>query len=302
MNSRTRRRGSASKLKSKSQSPGRSPLDLSEGEEKEEANRVLSTTKNTTKRRGRRPLGRSKSHDDTPINDDDDDDESEEEEEKARRGRARNPLSASMSMASPYQNGASYLPTAYGGGGGADGTALGGAAGAARERSVDRIRARSTSTDRRRDISKERGSRRDRSQSRSRQSKSGDGSINNDRAAQRRADRRASLEASLGVLSMDDSCASFDQSVSSMVSDAPSLLIHGMDSSLSSNANVDTESRRSNRRNLRRTQSRDSTSTDYTATQRQNKQRKPPPKTKTWDGRLDDVLNRRRARNAAAGK
>lgn len=289
MNRRGRVRRGDKHSKSQSHSPERSPLQFSDEEEEEEEDSGILSTNNRQRRpvggRPRQPLSRSKSVDETYQHDDEDDDEEDDSEEEERRGRR------SLTMPAAY-GAASYLPTAYGAGGG-----LGAPDGGphVRERSVDRIRARTN--DRRRDFSKERGAgRRDRSTSRTRSNITPEQQKANERAAQRRRDRRASLEASLGMMNMDDSASSFgNASVSSMASEAPSaLLINGMDSSISNIAPPDRPGRRP-----RRTQSRDSTSTDYTADRRQQ-QRGTPKQTKTWDGRLDNVLNKRRQQQSGA--
>jgi len=91
------------------------------------------------------------------------------------------------------------------------------------------------------------------------------------------------------MMSMDGSGGD-EESIYSTATDisaaSSAFLINGMDSSVASRIGKTTTAGR-------RSQSRDSTSTDFAA----ERKRRPPAKTKTWDGRLDDVLNRRRSTN-----
>ncbi|CAB9522178.1 expressed unknown protein [Seminavis robusta] len=237
-------------------------------------------------------------------NNEEDDEEDDDDEEYNQRGRR---LTAGGDLR--YSTG-SYLPTAYGAPGGPEAALALGVQPSQRERSVDRIRARSR--DRRRDISKDRHSQRDRSRSSSQSRNSNTGGGNNkanDRAAQRRRDRRASLEMSLGTMSMDDSASSFDQaSVYSTSNESSFSLINGMDSSFSQSLSADVGSNTDPKRRARKggrpgnlaSSSRDSTSTDYTSDRRRHVY-KSGKASKTWDGRLDHVLNLRRGGRPTGG-
>jgi hypothetical protein len=232
--------------------------------------------------------------DDSEAGDDDDEDE---DHGHGARGRK---LTGLAHPALPYSTG-SYLPTAYGGAPGGPEMALMGGQASKRERSVDRIRARSR--DSRRDISKERRVR-DRSRSVSQSRNQTENQKAADRAAERRRSRRASLEMSLGVMSMDDSG---DQgSVFSTASNQQSAmsLISGMDSSISQNLDSGAAAnRRSQRPGSAKSISsslRDSTSTDSASDRRRQVYKSGRP-SKTWDGRLEHVLSRQRTADGGDG-
>lgn len=217
--------------------------------------------------RGRRRAPRQEEQDEEEDSEEDEDDEDDDSHD----GRGRGGLGGLYDPLSRRNaGGASYLPMAYGGvpgGGGPDG-----AGPAKRDRSVDRIRARS--------MSKERRGRRDRSRS---VSTDRQGQKANERAAERRRQRRAALEQSMG-LGNDDSSTSLSlysvDSNASDVSHGSMSLINGMDTSFSA---LDT--------GLGGRSGRDKASTDYTA---ERQKRTTGSKGKSYDGRLDDVLSRRR--------
>jgi trimeric autotransporter adhesin len=308
----------------------KSALEFSDEEGSEEEESPLSTTRGVRAApASRTPLRNPRGGTRKSSHVDDDDDEDEEDDESQRRSYAQDDLDDSevgyddeeedhhnargrkltgmQHPSLPYSAG-SYLPTAYGGAPGGPEMALMGSA-SQRDRSVDRIRARSRDT--RRDISKERRVRdRSRSQSQSRQSRNQTQTENqkaSDRAAERRRSRRASLEMSLGMMGMEDT--SDQGSVYSTVSNQQSAisLISGMDSSFSHNldsaANSATATKRSQRAGPGKSMSaslRDSTSTDSTSERRRQVYKSGRP-SKTWDGRLDHILNRRRAGSSSDG-
>lgn len=264
--------------------------------------------------------GRTLDNDNNKNRQYDDDDESEGDSEgedlgnahgfaPAAQGRSlQNAASLGYSATAGGGAGPSYLPTAYGGASGSVPPDLLGAGASRQDRSIDRIRARSR--DRRRDISKER-SRRDRSRSVS-QSRRRDGSSTTpngssqtqqqERATERRRNRRATLEQSLGMMSMDGSANDDEHSLFSTATDATqgskvAMSVNGMDHSCfrgSTNSHMD--------ESISRRSGRDSTSTDY-ATDRHRKEGSAggsagvsgtKPQHKNWEGRLDSVLSRRR--------
>jgi hypothetical protein len=115
------------------------------------------------------------------------------------------------------------------------------------------------------------------------------------------------LKMSLGMMGMEDT--SDQGSVYSTVSNQQSAmsLISGMDSSFSHNldsaANSATATKRSQRAGPGKSMStslRDSTSTDSTSERRRQVYKSGRP-SKTWDGRLDHVLNQRRAGSSSDG-
>ena len=295
------------------------------GDENGKGRKLVLTHTRRTSSSGRRHHDDDSSDDDrevirgrTGINDNinsrqyDDDDESEGDSEGEDRGNAHclAPAARGRSLhnaASPRYSattgggaGPSYLPTAYGGVSGGVPPDLLGAGASRQDRSIDRIRARSR--DRRRDISKER-SRRDRSrsvsQSRRQDSSSTTANGSSERAAERRRNRRATLEQSLGMMSMDGSANDDDQSLFSTATDAThgskmAMSVNGMDHSCfrgSTNSHMD--------ESISRRSGRDSTSTDY-ATDRHRKEGAAGGAAgarlqhKNWEGRLDSVLSRRR--------